>query len=272
MKKAILFSFIFLLSAYPLLAQKFELKINPGINFTFVPDFTNQVLITHGGLVIPNLVVPGNSVDPPIIGIGQSYSNAKLGFFADMEIALKLGEKFKLSLACGINQMKYNYDTYVDFDDAPPTYLSELSSDYGNTNLLFIDLKPINFSYGLFDHKLSLQAGPVFSFLVNSEQNNLVIRYSSYVGLNGQQYDVMDKLWFDSTNDLNKVLYGCFLRTAFKIIKPLDLFVSGQFYFTSICNKTDADFPAISDTKPIQLQLGLSYTFWNFGKNKNGNN
>lgn len=272
MKKAFLLSFIILLSGYPLLAQKFELKINPGVNFTFVPEFTNQVLITHGGLVVPNLIVPGNSVDPPIIGTAQSESKAKLGFFADLEIAVKLGKNFKLSLACGVNQMKFDYDTYVDFDDAPPAYLSELDPKYGDTKLLFIDFKPLNLSLGLFKNKLSLQGGFAFNFLIDSQQNNVIARYITIYGLNGETRDLIDKFYLDSTVELNKILYGFQLRAAVKIIKSLDVFVAGQFYFNSIYEDIDSDYRyyvTISDTKPIQLQFGLSYTFWNFGKKNN---
>ena len=269
MKKMILFSIIFQLCGYTLFAQKYELKVNPGINFTFVPNFINRVLITHGGLIIPDLIVPGNSVDPPIIGMAQSVSTARLGFFVDLELGVKLGQRLKLSLICGLNQMKFDYDTYVDFDDAPPAYLSELDPKYGNTKLLFIDLKPLNLSLGLFKNKLSLQGGLSFNFLIHSQQNNIIVRYTTIYGINGETRDIIDKLHFDSTVELNKILYGFQLRAAVKIIKPLDVFVTGQFYFNSIYEDIDSDYRYyvyISDTKPIQLQFGLSYTFWNFGQ------
>ena len=268
MKKAIVISFIIYLSGYTLFAQKFELKIDAGANLTFIPEFENRILITKGGLVIPNLVRRGNSYENPIIGTVVSETSPGFGFFADLEIGMNLSDRFNLSLLAGVNQMNYTYDTYVDFDEAPPGYLSELDANYGKTNLFFIDLKPLNLSVSFFKNKMSLQSGPSFNFLVQSEQNNIIIHYTEYLSLDGVPYKVMDKLHFDSTDSLNKVMYGWYLRGGFKIIEQLELFVSGQFYFNSLYKNNDTYDQYISACKPIQLQAGLSYAFWKFGKRK----
>jgi hypothetical protein len=268
MKKTILISFIIYLSGFTLFAQKFELKIDAGANLAFIPEFENRILITKGGLVIPNWVVRVNSNEVPIIGTAVSETSPGFGLFADLEIGMNLSDKFNLSLLAGVNQMTYTYDTYVDFDEAPPGYLSELDANYGKTNLLYIDLKPVNLSVNLFKNKMSLQSGPSFNFLLHSEQNNIIIHYTEYLSLDGVPYKVMDKLHFDSTDSLNKVMYGWYLRSGFRIIKQLELFVSGQFYFNSLYKNYDTYYQYVSACKPIQLQAGLSYAIWKFGKTK----
>ena len=182
MKKIILIALFIQLIGYPLYAQKFELKVNLGTNLSFIPNFTNPIVITSGGVVIPGLISRNNSVYQPLLGIQQSETTAKLGFFIDLELSTKLSENIKLSFACGLNQMKFNYDSYVDFDTEittwpdfnklPPVELRTLDPNYGNTNLLYINLRPLNLSLSLFKNKFTLQCGPSFNFLISNKQNN----------------------------------------------------------------------------------------------------
>ncbi len=272
MKTAIVLSIVAQLLGFTLQAQKFELSMHAGTNLTFVPDFTNRISITNGGLLIPNLIALNNSVGAPFTGLSNSEATAKIGFLSELELGFKPGENTKLSLGLGINQMKYQYDNYVDFDDAAPVYLSALDQDYGKTNLLFLALKPLNFTLGMHKNKIKMQLGPTFDFLINSKQNNIVLHYTKVVGQDGITYDIIDKIHFDSTTELNKTLYGIYLRSGINIAKDLDIIVTGQYYFNTIynneMNNKTFDF-FISESKPFQLQFGLGYTFLKFGKNIN---
>ena len=288
MKKTILIALFIQLIGYPLYAQKFELNVNLGTNLSFIPNFTNPIEITSGGCPIPGLISRDNSFYTPILGVQKSETTAKPGFFIDLELSTKLSENMKLSFACGLNQMKFSYDSYVDFDTEittwpnfyklPPVKLRTLDPNYGNTNLLYINLRPLNLSLGLFNNTFTLQCGPSFNFLINSKQNNKVILYTAGQ-YDGQTTKLIDKMYFDSTDDLNKILFGLQIHAEYKINKHLEIFISGQNYFNSIFKKPNFLLHELSGlktynqdilkSKALQIQTGLSYILWNSGKKNN---
>lgn len=261
MKKIILALFVQFI-AIGLSAQKFEMRVNAGANLTFVPDYADLVLIANDGLVVPGLIHPGNSITPIIFAETTAETTARLGFVADLEIRMKVCDNCSLSLAAGIARMNYKYDNYVDAEGTPNVRLSELDDDFGITNLLYFNVRPLNFGIDLFDNKLTLQGGATFNFFLKGKSNSTVILYAEPA--TGGANSEIEKVYFSTSGIANRVLYGVHLRFEFSIIKALDLFLSGQYYFNSIYNSEESNFPELKAAKPITIQMGMSYTFWRF--------
>lgn len=238
-------------------AQKFEMRVNASANLTFVPDYADLVLIANDGLIVPGLIVPGNSLTPIIHTETIAETTAKFGFVADLEIRMKVCDNCSLSLAAGIARMNYKYDNYVAAEGTPIVRLSELDNDFGITKLLYLNVRPLNFSIDLFDNKLTLQGGATFNFFLKGESNSTVILYAEPV--TGSTESEIEKVYFSTNGKANSVLYGVHLRVEFNIIKALDLFLSSQYYFNSIYSGEEQ-----KAAKPTTIQMGMSYTFWRF--------
>jgi hypothetical protein len=232
-----------------------------------MPDFNNLILIANDGLIVPGLITPANSVSPLLISESQSKTNAKVGFSLDLEFGVKLNDKWQLSFSTGLNQFRFDYETYVYSEGTQSVNLSNLSKDYGNTNLFYINIKPANISLALFNSRFKMQCGPSFNFLVKSNYNNALILYTSE-----QVGDIfvekVDKIYFESIGEMKKILYGVHFRTAFTLISRLDIFISGQYYFNSIYSEKNKDYQTLTNCKPFQIQAGVSYAIWNSGKRK----
>lgn len=267
MKHAFLLVLIFQLIIQSISAQEFEFRINPSTNLTYVPDFNNLIIIVNDGLIVPGLISPANSLTPPLESESISKTNAKIGFSLDLEFVVKLSDKLQLSISSGFNQLRFNYDTYVEAEGTQSVNLSDLSKDYGYTNLLYINLKPSNISLDLFNSRFKIQCGPTFNFLVKSNYNNVLILYTSEQ-LDGTTHEYVDKVYFESIGEMNKILYGAHFRTAFNIIRQFDIFISGQYYFNSIYFAEDNGYQTLTDCKPFQIQAGVSYVIWNSGNKK----
>ncbi|MCF6172123.1 MAG: hypothetical protein L3J66_14220 [Bacteroidales bacterium] len=262
MKRKITLVFFVQLIVIGLTAQKFEMSVSAGANLTLVPDYSNWVLVANDGLVVPGLIQPGNSATPLLHAETTAETTARFGFITDLEIRMKLCSNCRLSLAIGMANLNYKYDNYVDVEGTPNVRLSELDKDFGVTNLLYLNLRPLNFSIDLIKNKFTLQGGATFNFFLKGKSNSTVILYAD--PFSGGADGEIEKVYFSSTGSANSVLYGAHLLVRFKIIEALDLYVSGQYYFNSIYNSEKSNSPELKAAKPTTIQLGVSYTFWRF--------
>ena len=248
-------------------AQNIEMSFNAGTNFTFVPNFNNPILIINDGLVIPGLIHPSNSRTPLLYSSSTSETKTRLGFSFDFELSLRVAEKLKMSLSAGLTQMSYDYNTTVNTAGTPVVELENLSESYGNTDLLYLSLKPLSLSSDFFNEKLNLQLGFLLHILAKSEYNNSLVLYSN--PNNGEQTIAgVDKVYFESIGKMNNVLYGLGLRASYQIIKDIDVFVSGQYYFNSIYDTEKDAYENLEDCKPALLQAGITWTICKCGGRK----
>jgi len=261
MKKIILTLFVQFV-VISLFAQKFEMRVNAGANLTFVPDYSDLVLIANDGLIVPGLIHPGNSLTPLLHDETIAETSARFGFVADIEIRMKVCDNCSLSLATGVVRMNYKYDNYVVAEGTPNVRLSELDSDFGITKLLYLNLRPLNFGIDFFDRKLTLQGGATFNFFLKGKSNSTVILYAEPV--TGSAESEIEKVYFSTTSKANSVLHGAHLKIKFSIIKDVDIFLSGQYYFNSIYNSEKSNFPELKAANPTTIEMGISYTFWRF--------
>ncbi len=149
MKKVVITSIAILAINFVSLAQKIEFKVNAGVNTTFIPDFENTISVTSGGLVIPGIIHEQNSINPPVGTSFVSTTTPKPGFFLDLCLALKLNKKLRLLLSGGLSYMSFSYEAVVDAVGTPYIVLNEASKEYGNPNMLYLNIKPLNLSYGM---------------------------------------------------------------------------------------------------------------------------
>ena len=256
-----LITFVQLIS-FSLTAQKFEMKINTGTDWTFVPDFYSTVFIANDGLVVPGVIALANSVTVPLISNSVSETEPRMGIFGEVEFGIKLNKKLKLSFAAGLLQMRYTYNTIVNTEGTPVVALKSIDPNYGNTDFTYIQLRP-GISTFFFDNKLELQFGLPLNITVKSNYNNRVILYSE--DDNGNHADNnIEKVYFESNTKKNTLLYGINLRAAYQITGPLDIFISGQYYYGSIYFKSENIY--IQFDGSFLFKTGISWTFCNCGK------
>ncbi len=263
MKNRFVIAIFLQLIAFSLFAQKFEIRIDAGANLTFLPDYENWIYVANDGLIVPGLISINNSLTPVLIGNSTAETSARLGFVADLEIRMKVCDKCNLSLAAGISKLNYKFDSYVDIEGTPNVRLSEIVSDFGNSGLLYINVRPLNFGIDLFNERLTLQAGATFNFFLKGKTNNYVILYSQETVVGGTSQKV-EKLYIASTGVVNSILYGIHLRAEYNIVQALEVFISGQYYFNSIYDYEESNSPELKAVKPTVVSAGISYAFWKF--------
>jgi hypothetical protein len=234
------------------IAQKFDLKINAAANLTLMPDFQNQIYIVDG-FIAPGLI--GVQYARNGFVVNSTTSNTKLGagFTVEAEAGMKLDNKWKLSLALGLMQLRYNYDTYIsqsfyknDF------YLGDVLSEYGDSRFTYLTLRPVNVTRTF--SRFSVQAGPVLNYLLNKKIINTVVisNPSTNEAVGG---------FFEEKGDAQKFLFGAHLNARYAVIKNLEVMAGAQYFFNSLYKSEGTYEPLRDKSKALQLQLGLSYNF-----------
>ncbi len=260
-KIKIFFVIIFQVILISLPAQKIEMRVNAGTNLTFIPNFTNVILIARDGMMVPGFVTLANSRGPILTSKSLSETTPGFGFLTDLELRLKINDRIKFTFAAGLSQMRFGYDTYVEAEGTESIYLSDIDEDYGNTCLLYANLRPFSFYVGFVQNKLSLQFGPSFNILLKSQYDDVVVIYGTNE-YEGEEYVVEDRVYFESIGKMSKVLYGTHIRADIKIIRSIDLFISGQYYFNSVYGHKTTDSQTVKESKPFNLQAGISFIVW----------
>lgn len=277
MKNLILIAIIaFQLFGNVLFAKEFDLRISSKTNLTFIPNFTNRVLIINDGVIVPGLISPVNSMTPLLVSTSYTITKAQLGFAADINFQLNIGNNSKLSFSCGFSQMKFAYDTYVNVPGMPQIKLNDISQHYGNTNLYYLNLNPLDLSLGFLKNKFVLQFGPSVNFLLRSSYHNTAVIYKKTL-IGGTMVDIEDKVYFDSYTGMSKMLYGVNLRSEYNISKYISLFVESQYYFNSIF-KNNAPYgnssygdkatysKTLKESRPLQMSAGVNLVLRKFRK------
>ena len=264
MKKLLLLLISIQLLVSSLYAQEIDVRVYGGTNLTFIPDFYSSFIIANDGLVVPGLIDFANSRGPITFSTSLSETNARFGLFFDIELGIKITEKLRLSFSSGLSQMKYTYNSVVHTEGAPDADLGKLFQNFGNTDLLYVNLKPVGISTNFLNNKVNLQFGFLFNFLVKSELNSTVIQYSNENG-GSHTFENIDKVYFDTADKMNKVLYGINLQVFIKIIRDMDLFISGQYFFNSVYYNYKYGDQYLKGCRPFILQTGISWRLYNSG-------
>lgn len=243
--------FIVLLFIAPVsFAQKFELKLNASANMTLLPDFPNRVTMVDG-FVVPNLIRVTNAVRVPVVAETISEVKPGAGFNIEAEAGLKLNQHWKLSTAAGVMQLRFDYDTYIAQSFYKNNfYLSSLSDEHGDTKVTYLAVRPLSVSYTI--QRFSLQAGPVFNFLLSKEYSDVVVLYDKSNGMPAGGF-------FEEKNAPGPLLWGAHLNARYAVIKPLEIMLGGQYFFNHLYEEEGTYKPLRDKSKGFQLQLGVSY-------------
>lgn len=250
--KSLLPLILFMLVTTTTTAQKFDLKINAAANLTLMPDFQNRIYIVDG-FIMPGAIGVQFARNPPAVATPTSTTNPGAGFTVEAEIGMKLNDTWKLSLALGLMQLRYDYDTHIsqsfyknDF------YLGDVLAEYGKTKFTYLNLRPLNVTRMF--NRFSLQAGPVLSYLLSKQYTNTVVIYntSTSEAVGG---------FFEGKGNAQKFLFGAHLNTRYAVIKHLELILGAQYFFNSLYQSEGTYEPLRDKSKALQLQLGLSYNF-----------
>lgn len=150
-------------------------------------------------------------------------------------------------------QLSYDYDTYTGQSaENRPTYASELSEKHGDTRFTYLSARPLNVTR--FFGRFSLQAGPVFNYLINKQFNNVIVRYDPSTG------NAANAL-FEIKGDAQRFVWGGHLNARFAVSKQLEVMLGGQYFLNSLYKKEGTYEDLRDKSKTLQLQLGVSYNF-----------
>jgi hypothetical protein len=259
--------FVLTLAVYfalvPLFAQsesnvsdRFDVQVNVGATFTFIPEFRNYVFAANG-MVVPGYIHPSNARSLSV-SEGSSSSKSRMGWSAGAEVYYRLPQNYAISVGAGVKKMRFDYNTTgVGQSTESGTYtvnMDDINARFGKTDLLYLQVTPINVSKQFLGNKLTLQAGPVLDFLLKDETvNTVVVYYTSEAYAQNRP----DEAFFDTIGDMRKFIWGANLSASWKVAAPVSIKVSAQYYFNSLYKDKAYDLD-VEKVSPFVLQAGVS--------------
>jgi hypothetical protein len=241
-------------------SNRFDLRLNAGTTFTFVPDFNNWMLVARG-MLVPGFITPDNAISLNSVK-ASSKSESSVGWHVEAEGYYSLPRNFSLSLGLGIQKMRFDYTSdfvYFKAMNQPVSMnMDDISRRFGKTDLLYLSITPINISKRLLHNRLAIQVGPVINCLLEEKNNSTVVVYNSQEALATSR---PDEAYFDSIGNTRKVIYGANLGISYKVVEPVFVKISAQYYVNSMYeDATDFGFFKLDVEKinPFLLQAGVS--------------
>ncbi|HRN48356.1 MAG TPA: hypothetical protein PK110_05295 [Niabella sp.] len=232
-------------------AQNFDIKISAGADATQMKNFNNGFTIIQGIPFKTGNELPQKTPVVSKIEGASSQTNYKVGFFADAEISKEFWNHWKLSISLGVNQLAYTYDTKLPANNLfeKDTMMKQISNDFGDTKLLYINSRFLNVSKSF--GRVSLQLGPVVNYLVHKKYN---ADFSIIDSVNSVSHVISEQ-----RGNPKKLKLGGHLNLRYKILTPLEIMIGTQYFFNSIYESAGTYEGVYKKSNPIQLQLGLSY-------------
>lgn len=251
-----------LLTINSLSAQDLNLRLNVAPSYSIIQDYSNTIFVGID-FVVPNLVIPSNSTYYRLFN-NKTKPSSKLNFDFELELGLELNENLRLSVICGLDNVKYHYNTIVIIEGEPTVNLKDLDTNYGDYQISYFNFKPLNVSAKFFNDKLEILGGPSFNYLICKKHNDIVLFYETSYNLDENQAEQkLKKAYFETNGTLNNFLSGINFRLDYKINNKLDLYISSQYYFNSIFDGVDRHSFHLEATNEkvhlFQLQTGLGY-------------
>ena len=263
MKKVILL-FVFCLAMCFAFAQgetsqprRFDLHVNAGTTFTAPPAF-NTVIIHVQGFVIPGFIDPTNAWSASWASY-KSTTRSQLGWHVEAEAFYRLPHNFSLSVGAGLKKMRFDTDTkYISYSrngQSTTVDLDDLDRSFGENSLLYLSVTPLNISKGFFRNRFVLQTGPTFNFLLSHEVKNVLAIYNS---ADSRTRNTPDEAYFDTIGNMRNLIWGWNLGASYKIIDPLSVKVSAQYYVNSIYDDKAGMFYIEREVRALTVQAGVS--------------
>lgn len=237
--------------------NRFDLRLNAGTTFTFVPNFSNYMLVAVDGMAVPGFIHPNNSRGYLTTTQASSKSKSQVGWHIEAEGYCALPRNFSLSLAVGIKKMRFDYTsdaTYgVPTGQRVSVNLDDINGSFGKTDLLYLSITPINISKQLLHNKLAIQVGPLINCLLEEKSNNTVLVYNSQESVAMKR---PDQVYFDTIGKTRKLLWGANFGISYKVVEPVSIKVSAQYYANSMYD--DNYSMDVEKINPFVLQAGVS--------------
>ncbi|MDZ7777777.1 MAG: hypothetical protein U5L09_20260 [Bacteroidales bacterium] len=279
--------------------QNISFQVEGGINLTHLSSFKNRIAIVDQGFVVPGILSPTNAKEPPFMALSEASTSVAPGYFVNVEAYYNQGSKWEFSSAVGLDLWRYSYDNSISsdrliFSDIPDNIdqqrlnalesesLSALSGSFGEIETFYIEVHPFNVSYKFFEGWVSLKTGPVVSFQINNNHEDIAIRYNQG---SEHSWEEMDDVYFSSIYQFHDVLPGWQLGLQGEVLERLSAFISAKYYFSpsfdpfkeqreyivmtaSQDGYVEQETINISDKGPLPLQFraGISYDVWRIKK------
>jgi hypothetical protein len=230
-------------------------RVNAGTTFTFVPGFSNSILVAPEGMIVPGYIFPNNAMSISTVR-ATSTARSLLGWHAEAEVHYRLPHNFSLSVGVGLKKMRFDYTSKFTFNQTRVD-MNDINRQFGETNLLYLSVTPFNISKEL-GNRFIIQAGPVLNWLLDHKAYNTVAIYNTpEAQANGRPSTV----YFDTMGNMRKMIWGLNLGASYKIIGPLYIKASAQFYGKSIYESKSYFSLDVPKVKPVSVQGGVVFAF-----------
>jgi hypothetical protein len=237
---------------------RFDFRVNAGSTFTVVPDFNNHMLIAPSGMVIPGFIDPSNAVSLST-SEASSTSESRVGWHVEAEGFYKLPRNFSLSFGVGFKTMRFDYTSDVTYlkgmDMLVFENIDNINRRFGETALSYISITPCNISKEFLHSRLSIQAGPVLNWLLKEKSTNTALVYFTQEAITANK---PDQAYFDTIGNTRKMIWGANFSASYKVLEPVYIKVSAQYYVNSMYEDTAAYGLDVEKINPLVLQAGLS--------------
>jgi hypothetical protein len=237
--------------------RRFDLHVNAGSTFTATPAFNAEIIHVQG-FVIPGFIDPTNGWSSSWAPC-KSTTRSQLGWHVEAEAFYRLPHNFSLSVGAGLKKMRFDTDTkYISYSrngQSTTVDLDDLDRGFGENNLLYLSVTPLNISKGFFRNRFVLQTGPTFNFLLHHDVKNVLAIYNS---ANSRATNTPDEAYFDTIGNMRNLTWGWNLGASYKIIDPLSIKVSAQYYVSSIYEDKPGFFYIERTVRALTVQAGVS--------------
>lgn len=265
-KKYILSLFLLSLSCFSHVnAQNENFSLKGGVNTTFVSDFDNYIQIVEDGFNIPGLYSPNNSSTIPLKSVSVEETKSQIGAVIEGEYNWNISSSdWGVSIGLGAGYYRYDTDTYVNHPQAEEIYLDDLNSDYGKTQYVTLNLRPVNVAKSFLNKALQLKLGPTFKYILYHRYNYSIITFKYNESIDDY---MAQKGYFVSRGKVNRFLYGLSFIGELSIYKNLNLFIDGRYMINNLYEETESDghiFNRGSDSSLLNITLGVGWQIYKF--------
>jgi hypothetical protein len=243
--------------------RKHELSVTAGVSATFLKDIDHWVLGVPDGALLPGVYEPYNSTEPPLISITRSSVKLLPSWFGEVKWNHSIGKGFALSMAVGVENLRFDYETvlknFTHPDYVDGMLLDEFDATFGRTSLTYFTFSPLNLSKAFFNRRLTLEVGPTVDFLLDKKLHNVLLVYESE---QSRAQNRPDKMFFDSLGRPKKQFFTLDAEARTKVAKRVSVAATMKVATTSLYEEVGYYSSPVSSIKPVVGQLAVSYSLW----------
>lgn len=237
-------------------AQKYSISVQAGGNASFISKFDNEYVYGQRVLALPSFLDNGEGNFDKMIGIADTKTENKIGFFSDVQIERNLKNNWSISASLGVNQVAYSYETPTFGITTTDPTLNNAINKIGDVKMLYLTTRLANISKKW--NRFSLTAGPELGYLLSKKYVSMVT-WQTTQGETRYRSTVRD-----GKGDASKLLVGASLGLHYDVSSRFYARLGAQKMFSSLYKKDEAHEDVYKKSRPLQAELGLGFRITDF--------